>query len=255
MWLKFSKGYAHRKSNVLKQARQAVMDALKKKYKSRRLFKRDRRTLWIMRVKANCMLHGLSYRRFICRLKEADINLNRKMLSQLGIYDRAVFTNVMDVAIPEWPQCKARRDYVRPPVSVEEADNVMIPHIEKLVPEIYTDATIRFNRKVQDDIITYTIDSGPPEVWREVLPKMPELANFNLPDHFVGNANAQLEPVPMDLIPSFLDVDPNYADFKKKVEREQAMDKEKEEAGEPTWPKKEGVSREDWFKEDPQSWY
>eukprot|EP00435_Cladocopium_sp_Y103_P034254 s3664_g8.t2 len=96
MWLKYSLDNMHKRPrNCYRLARQAVMKALKRKYRSRRLFKRERRQLWIQRVGNNSKLHGIPYNQFICKLKEANININRKILSQLGIYDRAVFTNVV----------------------------------------------------------------------------------------------------------------------------------------------------------------
>lgn len=256
MWLKYSVNFKGRRKNVYRQARQGVMDALKKKYKSRRLFKRERRQLWIMRVRANCRLHAVRYSTFIARSKVRSININRKILSQLGIYDRAVFTNIMDAAIPNWRQRKARIEAVEKPYTVQQIDDVMIPYIEKTVPEIYTDETIRFNRQVKEGWVEYTIDMGPAEMWREVLPKMPELANFNLPDHWMGNANAEMEPMPLEMVTVPKELESrDYVKFMDKVREVQEEDELKKERGEEVWPKKEGVSRKDWFKEEPQSWF
>jgi len=256
MWLQHSKHMYGRQKNVHRQSRQAVMDAFKKKYKSRRLFKRERRRLWIMRCNSNAKLHGISYSYFMCKCKEANININRKILSQLGVYDRSIFTNIVDLACPKWKEIKAKKDYVHPGYSVEQIDDTIIPYIEKNVPEIYTDANIRFNRKVQDGYVEYTVDMGDPDMWREVLPKMPELANFNLPDHWMKNPNTELEPFTLDMItvPEGHESQ-DYKNFQRKVKKEQYLDKIREEKGEPTWPKKEGISREDWFKEEPQTWY
>jgi len=257
MWLKHSAHMAGRKKNVHRQSRQAVMDALKKKYKSRRMFKRERRELWIMRVRANSRLHGIKYSRFICKCKEANININRKILAQLGVYDRAIFTNVMNVAIPDWQEWKQRKEHVAEPYTVKQIDDKMIPYIESVVPEIYTDDTIRFNRQVKGEgWVEYTVDMGPADMWREVLPKMPELANFNLPDHWMGNANAEEELLPIELLNTPKGLEPKeYLKFMTNVREEQKKDEEAAAKGEPTWPKKEGVSREDWFKEEPQTWY
>lgn len=257
MWMQHAKLFKGRQRTVHRQARQAVMDAFKKKYKSRRLFKRERRQLWIMRCNANAKLHGISYSYFMCKCKEANININRKILSQIGIYDRAIFTNLVDLAVPDWKEIKAKKDYVAPGYSVEQVDDIMLPHIERIVPEIYTDANIRFNRQVKEGFVEYTIDMGDPEMWREVLPKMPELANFNLPDHWMQNANTEQETLTLDMV----NVPPgqeskDYRMFIQKVRREQWIDENKRiPAGEKTWPRKEGVSREDWFKEDPQTWF
>merc|ERR1719401_1541012 len=163
------------------------------------------------------------------------IRINRKIMSQLGVYDPGVFTNIMNVAIPEWEEIKNKR-FKKPEVwTTEKLDAVTIPMLEKQVPELYTDEHIRFNRKVHDYGVEYTVQMGDPEGWREMLPQMPELANFNIPDHWMGNANAEMEGLPLDLMPV-----PEH------------LEKERKERGEKVWPKKEGVSREDWFKEEPQ---
>ncbi|CAE8645727.1 unnamed protein product, partial [Polarella glacialis] len=102
----------------------------------------------------------------------------------------------------------------------------------------------------------YTIDMGPAEEWRDLLPKMPELANFNIPDNFIGNSNAEFEDAPLEMLITPDRLQPaSYWKFKEKVALTQAEDLEKEARGEATWPKKTGVSREDWFKREPQSWF
>ncbi|CAE7884581.1 rplT, partial [Symbiodinium sp. KB8] len=110
-------------------AKQAVMYALKMRYRSRRVFKRTRRELWIKRVSNNSKLHGVRYNVFICRLKEKNININRKILSQLGVYDRAVFTNVLETAIPEWKQLKEEADNrgKKKEYTIKELDDIAIP--------------------------------------------------------------------------------------------------------------------------------
>ncbi|CAE7234589.1 rplT [Symbiodinium sp. CCMP2592] len=110
-------------------AKQAVMYALKMRYRSRRVFKRTRRELWIKRVSNNSKLHGVRYNVFICRLKEKNININRKILSQLGVYDRAVFTNVLETAIPEWKQLKEEADNrgKKKEYTVKELDDIAVP--------------------------------------------------------------------------------------------------------------------------------
>lgn len=259
IWQKWTKHMPGLPSQQFRKSREACMHMLKKQYKTRRLFKRERRTLWIMRVAANCRLHGVRYSQFIAKLYRSDIIINRKILSQLGVYDRPVFTNVMDLAIPEWKEQLDRK--MNPPsrkYTAEETDDIMITHLEKRYPELYTDPCIRFNRKVTENGPEYTVDVGDPEEWRKLLPKSPELANFNLPDHFVEDANYQTQ------VNRFLDVlkirnedplDEEYLaaqkEYQKKLEKEEAM----AERGEPLPPKKEGVSRDDWFKDEPQSWY
>lgn len=257
MWMNFAKHMKIARKGEYRIAKRAVMRALKQKKRSRRLFKRDRRTLWIMRVNNNCKLHGIKYSWFICKCKEANVNLNRKILSQLGVYDRAIFTNVMDVAIPNWKGVKAKREYVPPPYTVEQVDDVMIPYIEATVPELYTDSCVRFNRKVMDYGIEYTIDMGRPEVWREILPKMPELSNYQLPDHWMGNANAEMEMMELEHVPIVPGRESkDYLKFLEKVKATQAEDELKKEKGEETWPMRdEPLSRDDWFNPEPQSWF
>lgn len=202
LWLKYSldtKMYG-RKRNCHRIAKQAVMYALKMRYRSRRVFKRTRRELWIKRVSNNSKLHGVRYNVFICRLKEKNININRKILSQLGVYDRAVFTNVLETAIPEWKQLKEEADNrgKKKEYTIKELDDIAIPYFEATIPELYTDPTIRFNRQVKDWGVEYTIDVGDEEEWRDLLPKMPELANFQLPDHMLQNSRRQLEEIPIE---------------------------------------------------------
>lgn len=252
------KNYKGRRRNVFRMAKRAVMKSLKLQYSSRRLFKRERRRLWIMRVNANCKLHGVRYNEFICKLKEANININRKILSQLGVYDRGVFTSIMDVAIPNWKDVQALRNYVKPKMTVKEVDDIMIPHIEKIVPELYTDTCIRFNRQVKDWGIEYTVDMGKPESWRTLLPKMPELANFQLPDHFMGNANAETEGIPIEMVPwqNDREAPKEYKKFLAKVEKSKQEDEEKKAAGQETWPlRDEPLTRDAWFDPEPQSWF
>lgn len=260
MWLKYSLDNMHkRRRNCYRLARQAVMQALKRKYRSRRLFKRERRQLWIQRVSNNSKLHGIPYNQFICKLKEANININRKILSQLGIYDRAVFTNVVQTAAPNWKELKEIEDNKgkKELMTVEELDNIAIPYIEATIPEVYTDPTIRFNRQVKDWGVEYTIDVGDPEEWRDQLPKLPELANFQLPDHMLNNSRRQLEEIPPAQRFRLPDEskDSKYAAFMDKVRAFQKDEEEKEARGEAIRPKKEGVSRESWFDDEPQTWF
>jgi large subunit ribosomal protein L20 len=259
IWQKWTKHMPGLPSQQFRKSREACMHMLKKKYKTRRLFKRERRQLWILRVSSNCKLHGVRYSQFISSLYRRDIIINRKILSQLGIYDRPIFTNVMDLAIPTWrEQLDMKMNPPSKEFSPEERDDIIIASIERKYPELYTDPCIRFNRKFTEDGTEYTVDVGDPEEWRKLLPKSPELANFNLPDHFVEDANRQREVHSMFEVLKIRNEDPldeEYVaaqkEYQKKLEREEAM----AERGEPVPPKKEGVSRDDWFKDEPQSWY
>merc|ERR1719277_2859503 len=132
LWLQYSKKFTGRQRNCYRLAQPAVLKALKQRKWSRKLFKRDRRSLWIMRVNSNCKLHGVQYSQFISDCKDKNINLNRKILSQLGIYDRAVFTNIMNVSTPSWPKMKERKERKPKEWTVKEIDDVTIPNWRKM---------------------------------------------------------------------------------------------------------------------------
>jgi len=93
--LKLAKGYWGAKSKLFRVANQAVMKSLKYAYISRRLKKRDFRSLWITRISAAAKLNGINYSRLMYGLKKADIQLNRKVLAELAIVDPAAFSAVV----------------------------------------------------------------------------------------------------------------------------------------------------------------
>ena len=84
--LKFAKGYRGSKSKLYRVAREAVMKSGNYAYVGRRDKKRDFRRLWITRISAACKMNGMNYSTFINGLKKADINLNRKMLSEISAF-------------------------------------------------------------------------------------------------------------------------------------------------------------------------
>ncbi|MBQ9534534.1 MAG: 50S ribosomal protein L20 [Clostridia bacterium] len=96
--IKMAKGYWGNKKNHFKVANEQVMKSLKYAYVSRRLKKRDFRKLWITRISAACKQNDINYSRFINGLKKADIQLNRKMLSEIAIADPAAFTTLVEKA-------------------------------------------------------------------------------------------------------------------------------------------------------------
>ncbi|MDX9917753.1 MAG: 50S ribosomal protein L20, partial [Gudongella sp.] len=83
--LKQAKGYFGAKSKLFRPANQAVMKSLNYAYIGRKQRKRDFRKLWIARINAAARLNGLSYSKFINGLKKANIEVNRKMLSEMAI--------------------------------------------------------------------------------------------------------------------------------------------------------------------------
>jgi len=96
--LKQAKGYYGAKSKLFRTANQAVMKSLNYAYIGRKLRKRDFRKLWITRINAGARLNGMSYSRFINGLKKANIEVNRKMLSEMAIHDAEGFTKLVDIA-------------------------------------------------------------------------------------------------------------------------------------------------------------
>ena len=86
-----AKGYRGRRKNVYRVAKQAVMKAGQYAYRDRRQRKRQFRALWIARINAGARQHGLSYSRFINGLKRASIELDRKVLADLAVFEKEAF--------------------------------------------------------------------------------------------------------------------------------------------------------------------
>ena len=96
--LRMAKGYYGSKAKLFKTAKQAVMKSGQYAYIGRKLKKRDFRRLWISRISAAAKMNGMNYSTLINGLKKADINLNRKMLSEIAISDPAAFTAICEKA-------------------------------------------------------------------------------------------------------------------------------------------------------------
>lgn len=96
--LKLAKGYRGARSKQYRVAKQSVMRALNTSFSGRKERKREFRKLWIARINAAARLNGLSYSKFMYGLKLADINLNRKMLSEMAISDPEGFTALVEIA-------------------------------------------------------------------------------------------------------------------------------------------------------------
>ena len=96
--LKAAKGYYGARSRVFRVAKQAVIKAGQYAYRDRRVKKRDFRSLWIVRINAQARLLGMSYSRLIAGLKKADIVLDRRVLADLAINDKATFAAVVEQA-------------------------------------------------------------------------------------------------------------------------------------------------------------
>lgn len=96
--LKLAKGYFGAKSKLYRTANQAVMKSLNFSYIGRKQRKRNFRQMWIQRINAAARQNGLSYSKFINGLKLADVQINRKMLSELAIHDEQAFKELVDLA-------------------------------------------------------------------------------------------------------------------------------------------------------------
>lgn len=96
--LKQAKGYFGAKSKLFRTANQAVMKSLNYAYIGRKQRKRDFRKLWIARINAAARLNGMSYSKFINGLKKANIEVNRKMLSEMAIHDAEGFSKLVEIA-------------------------------------------------------------------------------------------------------------------------------------------------------------
>ena len=92
--LKQTKGFWGLRKNVFCRAKETLLRAMAYAFKGRKLKKRDMRALFIARISAAAKQHETSYSKFMNGLKEANILLNRKMLSQLAIYEPDVFTKL-----------------------------------------------------------------------------------------------------------------------------------------------------------------
>ena len=96
--LKAAKGYWGAKSKHFKMAKQAVMKSGNYAYIGRKQKKRDFRSLWITRISAQAKVNGINYSQLMHGLKKAGIDLNRKMLAELAVYDKDAFADIVEKA-------------------------------------------------------------------------------------------------------------------------------------------------------------
>jgi large subunit ribosomal protein L20 len=96
--LKLAKGYWGRRHSNYKTAKDAVVKGLSYAYRDRRDKKSDFRRLWIIRINAACRAEGIMYSRFIAGLAKAGITINRKVLANLAIEDKAAFKAIAEKA-------------------------------------------------------------------------------------------------------------------------------------------------------------
>ncbi|HBU11774.1 MAG TPA: 50S ribosomal protein L20 [Clostridiales bacterium] len=95
---KLAKGYFGAKSKQYRSAKQAVMKSMRYAYVGRKLKKRDMRRLWIVRINAEARQNGISYSQFMNGLKQCGIDLNRKILADMAVNDKAGFKELADTA-------------------------------------------------------------------------------------------------------------------------------------------------------------
>lgn len=93
-----AKGYRGRRKNVFRVAKQAVMKAGEYAYRDRRQKKRVFRALWIARINAGAREFGLTYSRLINGLKKASVEVDRKVLADLAVFDKAAFEKYAELA-------------------------------------------------------------------------------------------------------------------------------------------------------------
>jgi len=96
--LKQTKGFWGQRKNIFRRAKETLLRAMAFAFKGRKLKKRDMRGLFISRIGAATKQYDMSYSVFIHGLKKANISLNRKMLSQLAIYEPDVFEKLVALA-------------------------------------------------------------------------------------------------------------------------------------------------------------
>ena len=96
--LKLARGFVGARSKQYRTAKQAVMRAMASAFVGRKQTKREYRRLWITRINAAARIHDLSYSQFMFGLKQAGVNINRKMLAEMAVNDAKAFSQLAKVA-------------------------------------------------------------------------------------------------------------------------------------------------------------
>ena len=96
--LKEAKGFWGQRKNVFKRAKETLLRSMAFAYKGRKLRKRDMRALFISRIRAASIENGISYSKFMFGLKNKNVLLNRKMLSQIAVFEPEVFAKLVEIA-------------------------------------------------------------------------------------------------------------------------------------------------------------
>ena len=116
--LKLAKGYRGARSKQYRVAKQSVMRALTSSYAGRKERKRQFRQLWIARINAAARMNGLSYSKLMHGLKLANIEVNRKMLSEIAIHDEKGFTAICDAAKAALVSISRTYDFTAPVLAI-----------------------------------------------------------------------------------------------------------------------------------------
>ena|SRR3990167_1779466 len=93
-----AKGYYGARSRVYRVAKQAVIKAAQYAFRDRRQRKREFRALWIVRINAAARSNGMTYATFINGLKKASVNIDRKILADIAVHDKAAFNALIEQA-------------------------------------------------------------------------------------------------------------------------------------------------------------
>jgi large subunit ribosomal protein L20 len=96
--LKRAKGFYAQRSKIFRRAQETILRAMEFAFKSRKFRKRDFRALFITRINAACSAFGVPYNLFMNGLKKSNIQLNRKMLSQLAIFEPKAFEKLVEIS-------------------------------------------------------------------------------------------------------------------------------------------------------------
>ena len=94
--LSLAKGFRGRRGNVFRIAKEAVMKAGQYAYRDRRVRKREFRHLWIARINAAARECGLTYSQFANGLRKAAIEIDRKVLADMAVHDKAAFSSIVE---------------------------------------------------------------------------------------------------------------------------------------------------------------
>ena len=97
-FLSAAKGFRGGRSRLYRTAREAVERSMQNSFEGRRQRRRDFRQLWILRINAGARLSGMSYSRLMHGLKVAGVEINRKMLADLAVYDKEGFAQLVETA-------------------------------------------------------------------------------------------------------------------------------------------------------------